>query len=459
MTFFLETNLYQFFGRFHALVVHLPIGFIILAIVFECIAWKKKVDLSLAISYGLFIGALSGVIAVILGLMLASDGGYNIDTLNLHKWTGILTTVFAFLLYFLNKKKNTVIWVRKIYPVMMVLVMSLLSIAGHYGGNLTHGSNYLFEHAPTSIRKIAGIKPVRERITNLDSALVYEDVVHVIFEKKCNVCHNNDKAKGDLLLINSESILRGGENGKVVVAGNVLESELYRRITLDPHHKEFMPTEGRTPLTNEETLLIKWWIDEGAPFDKKIIDLNLTDRIKGYLQDVGIGLKKSFLESLSLPEMDVAVLDSVKRQGFKIKTITNKSTLLEASYSAYNKELLNQKKLETLLNAKKNIVWLNLSGVKVDDDLVSVISQLENLIELRINNSTLTDKGLAYLTQLEHLEYLNVYGNPISDASIGNFQELTKLKKLYLWKTDVSEEGMLKIKDSLPQVEIVAGEY
>ena len=125
MIIFLETNMYQFFGRFHALIVHLPIGFIILAVIFECLAWKKRVDLKLAISYALLIGASFGVIAVVLGLMLASDGGYNIDTLNLHKWTGISTTIVAFLLFFLSKKKETILWAKKTYPVMMALVVIL----------------------------------------------------------------------------------------------------------------------------------------------------------------------------------------------------------------------------------------------------------------------------------------------------------------------------------------------
>ncbi|MCL6293870.1 c-type cytochrome domain-containing protein [Jejuia spongiicola] len=458
MIIFLEANWGQFFGRFHALVVHLPIGFIILAVIFECLAWKKKIDLKLAISYALLIGALFGVIAVVLGLMLASDGGYNIDTLNLHKWTGISTTIVAFLLFFLSKKKETILWAKKTYPVMMALVVILLSIAGHYGGNLTHGSNYLFEHAPASIRAMAGIKPVRERITILDSALVYEDVIHVIFEKKCNVCHNNDKAKGGLLLVDSESILKGGENGKVVIAGNASKSELYRRITLDPNHKEFMPTEGRTPLTNEETLLIKWWINEGLAFDKKIVELNLTDRIKGYLQEVGIGLKRTFIGSLNLPEVDENILDSIKAEGFKIKPIVNKSTLLEVKYSAYNKTPLNQDKMDILLSAKENIIWADFSRLPMHENFISTIGQLENLTELRVNNSEITDKGVKQLTQLTHLEYLNVYGNPISDVSVESLQKLSKLKKLYLWKTNISEEGILKIKDSLPQINIITGE-
>ncbi len=458
MIFFLETDIFQFFGRFHSMLVHLPIGFIMLAVVFEFISFKKKADLHLAIAYAFLIGAIFGVFSIILGLMLASDGGYNENTLNLHKWTAIIMTLLAFLLFFIKRKQNEVVWKRKSYPILVSIVVVLLFIAGHNGGNLTHGSNYLFEHAPSSIRSLAGMKPVRERVTVLDSALVYEDVIHPIFESKCNVCHNNDKAKGELLLIDKESILRGGENGEVLVSGEASKSELYRRITLDPHHKEFMPTEGRTPLTNEETVLIQWWIDEGVSFDKKIVELNLTEKIKSYLQDVGIGLKKTFIESLSLVEVSQKTIDSIKNEGFKVKTITNKSTLLEVSYSSYNKEKLNQKKLDVLLNAKDNITWLNFAGVNFNETLMTKIGQLKNLTQLRVNNTNLTDKGLKLLEPLKNLEYLNIYGNPITDSSVESLQKLSGLKKLYLWKTNISEAGILKVKDSLPNLTIVSGD-
>tara|TARA_R110002049_G_scaffold37208_1_gene117445 strand:- start:10880 stop:12256 length:1377 start_codon:yes stop_codon:yes gene_type:complete len=458
MTFFLEANLYQFFGRFHAMFVHLPIGFIILAVIFELISFKKKVDLHVAISYAFLIGALSGVFSIVLGLMLASDGSYNEATLNIHKWTAIALTAITFLLYFIKRSNDRLTWIKKSYSVLLVLVMVLLFVAGHNGGNLTHGSDYLLEHAPTSIRSLAGMKPIRERVTVLDSALVYEDVVHAIFESKCNVCHNKDKTKGDLLLIDPESIMKGGENGKVIIPENASKSELYRRITLDPHHKEFMPTEGRTPLTNEETLLLKWWIDEGAHFDKKIIELNLDDRTKGYLQTLVIGLKQTFMESLNLAAINQKVIDTIRDQGFKIKTISSKSTLLEVNYSPYNKEEITLNKLDKLLQAKENIVWLNFSGIVLQDRFLSKIGQLENLIELRISNTNLNDEGIKQLEGLKHLEYLNVYDNPITNECIESLQKLKSLQKLYLWKTDISESGLQKIKQSLDKTRIVSGE-
>ena len=59
--------------------------------------------------------------------------------------------------------------------------------------------------------------------------------------------------------------MRGGENGKVIAPGNTEQSELLRRITRDPSDEEFMPAEGKTPLTARQVEIIRWWIGAGAP--------------------------------------------------------------------------------------------------------------------------------------------------------------------------------------------------
>ena len=457
MTILLDANIPLFFGRFHSLVVHLPIGFIILAAIFELISWKKKIDLDGAIAYGLLIGAVFGLIAIILGLMLASDGGYNEEALNIHKWTGISTSLIAFIAFFLKSKVNQFDWAKKAYQFTLVTALLMLSTAGHYGGNLTHGSTYLLEHAPNSIRAIAGLKPPRERITSLDSALVYEDVVHQIFDTKCNVCHNNDKAKGELLLIDRESIMKGGENGPVIVSGDPSKSELYRRVTLDPNHDDFMPTEGRTPLAKEEIALLEWWIEQGAPFDKKVVDLTLSDRIKTYLKEVGIGQEESFLASLKLPSISQETYDSISAKGFKIKTIANNSTWLDVNYSSYNLDPVNEKKLITLLEAKENITWLDLSGSHLDDKWFSHIGQLTNLTRLKVNQTMITSESIKHLESLKNLEYLNIYGNQISDEAIESILQLSKLKKLFIWQTNISEEGIARIKEATPELQVEIG--
>ncbi len=84
--------------------------------------------------------------------------------------------------------------------------------------------------------------------------------VRPILESNCGDCHNRDKKKGGLEAVRFEGLLKGGENGVVVVAGNPDASALLKSISgPDPE----MPLSG-DPLTAAEVALIAQWIKEGA---------------------------------------------------------------------------------------------------------------------------------------------------------------------------------------------------
>ncbi|HCO83229.1 MAG TPA: hypothetical protein DIT95_06825, partial [Arenibacter sp.] len=85
-----------FLGRFHPLVVHLPIGFLIFAFVLELYGrWKRDFAVSMAIEFALLGGAISAAVASVLGYMLSLSGDYEQDMLDTHFWFGIATTLVA----------------------------------------------------------------------------------------------------------------------------------------------------------------------------------------------------------------------------------------------------------------------------------------------------------------------------------------------------------------------------
>ena len=87
--------------------------------------------------------------------------------------------------------------------------------------------------------------------------------------------------KGELFMNTFNDLLKGGKNGPAIVAGSLSKSELYKRITLDPEHEDFMPTDGKTPLTQVEVEIIKWWIEKGKAVNgKKLSELKYTQKIK-----------------------------------------------------------------------------------------------------------------------------------------------------------------------------------
>jgi hypothetical protein len=108
--------------------------------------------------------------------------------------------------------------------------------------------------------------------------------------ERCGSCHNEDKQESDLVLTTYAGVMRGGESGRVVVAGNTEFSELLRRITLPHDDEDFMPADGKTPLTDRQVDIIRWWIAAGAKNGGTIGELEVPPDVREKLTDeLGVG--------------------------------------------------------------------------------------------------------------------------------------------------------------------------
>ena len=85
----------QLLGRLHILVLHLPIGFLVLAFLMELAARRSHQVLRPAVGFSLFWGMVSAVVAAGLGYLLSLDGSYDAELLDWHKWLGIATAALA----------------------------------------------------------------------------------------------------------------------------------------------------------------------------------------------------------------------------------------------------------------------------------------------------------------------------------------------------------------------------
>ena len=135
-----------FSGRLHPLIVHLPIGFLLLATVFELFSFTKKYEyLKASVSFTILLGFISAVLACILGYILSLSGDYDAGALDDHKISGITLAFISGILYLISSAtfNNIVAIKRSIFTVLCVLTMALMSYTGHQGGTLTHGAEYL----------------------------------------------------------------------------------------------------------------------------------------------------------------------------------------------------------------------------------------------------------------------------------------------------------------------------
>ncbi|QHT65995.1 ribonuclease inhibitor [Rhodocytophaga rosea] len=448
-----------FLGRFHPLFVHLPIGFLIIAFLLECFSRLQRFhEVRHATSLVLLLGTISAVAAALLGYFLSFEGGYDEDALFWHQWFGIGVAVTAAIAYYLKiRSEGKVNMARKAYiPALSVSMVSLMA-AGHLGGNLTHGSEYLTQYMPGPLRTLAGLpvqtKTVAKPITNIQEAVLYTDIVHPIFEERCISCHNPEKKKGDLLMHNFADLMKGGEDGKVLVAGKSAESSLYKHITLPLEHDDHMPPKGKKQLTKAQIELIRWWIDEGASPDKKVAQAKIDEPVKEALAKMGVSSedegKPTGIFAKQVAPANAASIATLKKAGFMVMSISQDNHYLQVKFTAAE-NTFGAEQIKNLLTVAQQVAWLDLSDAKLTPEGLKDLSKLPNLTRLRMDKTNITDEYLAHLKGLPNLEYLNLYNTQVSDKGLAQLASLKNLKTLYLWQTQVSPEGVQNLQKQIP---------
>lgn len=269
----------QLLGRLHPLLVHFPIGLLVIGFVLELLTINgKRKRLREGINLMVYIGAGFAVFSALFGWFLKTQETYSGDLVDNHQYTGIATAVLAIstALILKNSLKRSVVSL-KAYRFMLFATVVLLTIAGHLGANLTHGEDYLTavlpgnKNAYDNTKSIALLSELKasDSISELQKDKLNLEV-RGLFAHKCYQCHSENKQKGELVLETKRGVFKGGESGLAVVPGKPEESEIYRRITLPANHKEVMPTKGKL-LTSDEIALVKLWIAEGAHWSDKAV--------------------------------------------------------------------------------------------------------------------------------------------------------------------------------------------
>ncbi|MDP7584809.1 MAG: c-type cytochrome domain-containing protein, partial [Verrucomicrobiota bacterium] len=118
----------------------------------------------------------------------------------------------------------------------------------------------------------------------------FEEHVQPVLASACLSCHGEKKDKGDLRLHTLEDLLKGGENGKVVVSGKPEDSTLYTSTVLPPDDDDIMPPKG-DPLTADQANVLKEWIAAGAKWPEGLV-INQLRRID-FVKDIKPILEES----------------------------------------------------------------------------------------------------------------------------------------------------------------------
>jgi uncharacterized membrane protein len=415
----------QFLGRFHPLLVHLPIGLIVLLPLLE-FAGTKRQSLRDAAGFVLQIALATCVLSIIFGLLLAYGSGEIGTTVTRHMRGGI---VLALELLLCIAVRSSWLEAQRSHSYFLLLTAVLVTLAwtAHHGGSLTHGSDYLTHYMPPTVKRLLAPSAVLSHPNSFFARHIYP-----VLDTKCVACHGTNKEQGGLRLDSYESLMAGGKDGIVIAPRNPDGSLLLKKVTLPPNDPHFMPAEGRTPLTPEEIARIRVWVLQGASPDATSVPgiLIAEDR-----------------EEPPPPVGDYSALMGEIRQmqqsqGAKLVPVSanpSDGLILRTTDVAGS---FDDGQLAKFQHFAPFIVEAELGRTAVTDASVEILSQFKNLRALHLEGTAMTGRTLAKLSSLSQLTYLNLSATKVTTDAVAPLKGKPNLRHLYLFNTPAEPASM-----------------
>lgn len=451
-------------ARLHPVVVHLPIGFLLGAALFEVWGRISRHDVLRLGGMGLLAaGVATAAVSVAAGFMLSREGAYDEAVLFRHQVLGLLVLAVAFASLALGVlfRARSLAWDRA-YGAGIALVVLLVTAAGHFGGALTHGPDYLTERLPSPLRSVLGLgattatmRPGEEDVARIR---VFDHLIAPALAERCVGCHGPSKHDGDLRLDSYTGLLAGGEGGPAVAPGNAAASELVRRITLPAHHEDHMPPSGRRPLTVADADLIRLWIDAGADTAARVSDLPFPESMSALVEAFGIDplQPRTGIFALDVAPPDPDALSASRDAGWQIAPLSERVVFLDVR-PGIEARAIDDGSLDALEQLAANVAWLDLRSTSITNGAAERLARLTHLVRLRLDHTAISAETIESISSLPYLSYLNLVGTRVDDGALEWIAEMTGLRAVYVWRTAASEAGVARLRESRPKLSVVAG--
>jgi hypothetical protein len=229
---------------------------------------------------------------------------------------------------------------------------------------------------------------------------------------------------------------------------------MMKRLHLPIDEEKHMPPKGKLQLTEKEMVLLHWWIAHGARRDQLVKEVAGNDTIQSFLSSSSV--KKNSEEVLPpIAPADSGQLEKLKAAGFSIRPVASGSGWLDVS--AVSLPSITEKDLLLLVPVGKNILWLNLSGQQVGNEVMLLLDSSIHLRRLNLKDTKISDDIAQRLKALTELSYLNIVGTAFSDKGLMMLGSMKGLQQVYCWQTKVTKEGMANFKKNHPGVHIETG--
>lgn len=435
-------------GRFHPVLVHLPIGIFVTVLLLSLFSMKEKYSfLKDSIRIILGSGLITAVLSIISGYVLSLEGANTEADVEIHQWTAIGMTMI-YTAYFFFSPLLTQYKYANIIALLVMLVSLVLT--GHQGGSLTHGENFLWTKGNEN--EIKANTPV---ITDIQKADVYRDIVGHTLQTKCVECHGANKQKGKLRLDDPTWIEKGGKNGAVLVKGDAENSELIKRLLLDDNDDHHMPPIEKEQLTTAEKSILSWWIRTGAQYTASVESLQPDEVILKELENFKRNLSKAevkTIERLEVKPADASLIQSLKKIGWVISPIAINDNHLRAT--GFNLTVNIDSALNLLGLVSEQLIELKLNKSGITDTTINRIEKFQSLEKLWLENNSITDLGINSISRLKNLQYLNLSNTLITTNGVKKLNDLVQLKSIYVSRTEINPEDAKQLMSVLKNVKI-----
>ena len=450
-----------FLGRLHPVIVHLPIGILLLALLLEALCGRSKwAAVKPAADLALGLGVLAAVISCCTGYILSQNGDYDPALVTTHLWLAVSLTLVSGALYFLLRGRPMVAWTRG----LAVAVLLLIFFTGHWGGSLTRGPGYL------TTDLVAGPpEPMLRPVADVQGAVVYTQLVQPVLHDNCYGCHSGGHVKGGLRLDGPEAIRKGGKDGAVVVAGNVGSSLLIKRVLLPIDDEHHMSPKEKPQLTKAEINLLKWWIQTGASFDAPAGRLPQDGDVRAMLAafhegtagpvsgaSIVLNVADSDMPSTPVAPAPAEAIRRLEGAGALVLPIGKGSNYLDVSFPG---DSVGADAWAALALIKQQLAELRCSGVHVGDTIVTIAAGCPQLVRLRLDHTDITGKNLGLLRGLGHLRNLDLASTKVHAEDVLALRGMSGLKNLYLYETAVGSRDWGALRAAFPHTLLDSGGY
>jgi YHS domain-containing protein len=271
----------------------------------------------------------------------------------------------------------------------------------------------------------------------------YESVIAPIFAARCTACHGETKPKGKLCLARPASIVAGGEDGPVLVAGRPSESEIVRRLLLPLADPDHMPPEGKVQPSADEIRALQTWIAAGAPFEGQV---------------AGLTAPPAPAVAPRVAAADPKAIGMLQSELVHVERLARDSNLLWVDFAAIAARTDDALVTRLLEPVCAQVAELSLARCAISDAALAITARMPNLRRLDLRGTKVTSSGLRVLAGSPHMEELVLVQTSLTDAAVEPLLALHAMKRVYLWNAGLSAAAVARLRSERPSLHVDAGD-